>query len=148
MTQEDRWLLTNPEKKVFVDLPPYVQELMKNLAPGELQRFHGDGTWRPCNAGVYYGKGYIFRLDPKAEEKNYGRVKLPVFCGKDGIYKVDVTALSTRLDKKTNRYLVTVTGMRGFRGIRYESETEFREILNIPEHGVPKEVLFMVHRYT
>lgn len=63
-----------------------------------------------------------------------------MFCGSDGIYKVDLTPQSGGIKKI--RYLVTVTSMRGFSGVRHADSDIWQPTLNIPDNGIPVEVRF------
>lgn len=136
MNREHKKLMENPEKKPFMDLSKDVRGLMM-LYVKNLQRLRGNGEWRPIEASHFLGEGYIFRIDPNTPVGNEAK-EYTVFWGSDGIYKVNLE--QPNANKPRVRYLVTVTGMRGFEGIRYQGSDELRQVLNIPLYGMPMAV--------
>lgn len=144
MTATEKLVMENQDHKPLMDLPKIIREAMERNKE-HLLRLYGDGTWRPLKSPFYMGGGYIFKVDPNAateplESRGARSVVYAVFCGSDGIYKVDLTPKSGGIKKI--RYLVTVTSMRGFFGVRHADSDIWRATLNIPDNGIPVEVRF------
>lgn len=139
MTKQQKQMMRNPEHKPLMDLPPEVQSLMRSNGE-HLLRLRGNGVWQPCKGYTYFGDGYIFKVDMGAPAENEVK-ELPVFCGKDGIWKVTIPT-PFPLRPVSVRYLVTCTGMRNFAGILYEGSSEVRSVLDTVTYGNPRAVLF------
>ncbi len=136
MNITEKQAMLNPEHKPLMDLPLAVQKLMRNNLKS-LLRLRGSGQWVSCENYHTLYEGYIYMIDPNLSVDYNFRI-FPVFCGKDGIYKAEITCRTF----PSIRYLTTLVGMKGFAGIRYENSADWQSVLDIVRFGVPKEVRF------
>ena len=143
MTQEEKTLMTNPDHKPLMDLPPVVQHLMhENIE--HLLVLQMSGMWASVKGSDALAQGCVYSVSETAVAEpppvRYNRY--PVFCSSaDGIYKVNLTKEGT--DNTRIYHLHTVTGMVAFAGIRYHGSQEWKPTLDTVTHGVPSEVRFV-----